>query len=102
VGDGCMRWLRQARFLIYDEELRTNHSRRPVRLGFVGDLITHASRKGKFSTICQLGEEFTLSAQKYVAFDTPMICEIAGRVLNEANPDTSKVLGTQKAKPHSP
>jgi hypothetical protein len=89
--------MRQARFLIYDEELRTNHSRRPVRLGVVGDLITHASRQGKFSTICQLGEKFTFSAQKYVAFDTPMICEIAGRVLDEANPDTSKVLGTPKS-----
>ena len=31
--------MQQARFLIYDEELRTNHSRRPVRLGVIGDLI---------------------------------------------------------------
>lgn len=36
--------------------------------------------------------EFAFGAQKYVAFHAPMICEIAGCVLNETNTDISEIL----------
>jgi hypothetical protein len=64
-------------------------------MGFsvIGDLVAHASREYEFTTILEFGMKFALCAQKYMAFHTPMISEIARRILNHANTNVAKVTG---------
>ena len=84
--------MRGAASLINDKEFGPNRRRGSVWLGVIGDLVAHARRENEFATIFKLGMEFAFGAKKDVTFFTPMIREVASRVLDETNTYVSKVL----------
>src|SRR5215475_14304560 len=63
-------------------------------LGIVSDLVRHAGFENELPTICELGVQLTFKTQKDVPFDTPVVSQVAGRVLDHADPDASKVTST--------
>ncbi len=57
------------------------------------DLIALAGAKSKASAVLELCMEFAIEAQQNVAFETPMVCQIARRVFDHADPDLPEILG---------
>lgn len=56
-----------------------------MRLGVVGNLITHAGFQHKLPSILKLSMQFTLKAEQDVAFHAPVVGKIAGRILKHTN-----------------
>ena len=61
-------------------------------LGIVGNLVAHARPQRDGAAILELGFQLTLGAQQNVAFQAPVVSEIARRVLHHADPDVAKLL----------
>ena len=93
AGEGPSRWAGWARRSIDDEKLRPKLRVGAVRFCVVCDLVAHARLERELAPIFKLGVKFTFGAQKYVTLDTPVICEVAGRVLDHADTDVSKLPG---------
>lgn len=70
-----------------------------MRFGIVGNLIAHSGFQGEPASIVKLGQQLALDTQENVTFDTPMIGTIAGGILNLANANVSKVLGSPEGHP---
>lgn len=62
-----------------------------MRLSVVRDLVTHAGLQGELAAIFEFSLEFTFDAEQDMAFDTPMVCEIAGGVLDPADANASEM-----------
>ena len=67
-----------------------------MRLGLVGDLITHASGKGELPAIGQFRVELAFKAEQNVAFRAPMVGEVARRVFQDTDPNITKLTGAPK------
>ena len=62
-----------------------------MRLGMIGDLIAHARRKVKDSTVGELGVETARDAKQDVPLLAPMVSAISGRIFDKANADWTEV-----------
>ena len=80
--------------LVDNEKFCPNRRGGAVSFGIVCDLVAHACRKNELSAIRQFGMQFAFEAKQDMAFDTPMIGEITGRVLNQANTDIPEMSGS--------
>ena len=65
-----------------------------MRLGVVGNLIAHAWFQNEVPAIVQLSAQLALHAEKNMAFATPVIGQIAGRVFDQADPDIGEILSS--------
>ena len=64
-----------------------------MRLGMIGNLITHARREYKLSAIGKFGMQLAFKAKQNMSFATPVIRDITGTVLNHAHTNMSEVAG---------
>lgn len=62
-----------------------------MRLHTVADLIAHSGEKNFHATVFQFGLELTLETQNYMAFFTPVIRQVARRVLNDTHANISEM-----------
>lgn len=62
-----------------------------MRLGTIGDLITHAWAKLKAPAIKELGLESTGQTKENVSFLAPMVSAVPRRILDHANANGTKV-----------
>ena len=62
-----------------------------MRLGVVGDLIADARCQAERAAIGEPGFKLPFQAQQDMAFDTPMVRRIAGRVLDHTDADVAKM-----------
>src|SRR5580765_3619454 len=76
---------------IDDEELRTGHRRRPVRLCVVGDLVAHAGAEDEFATVGELDVQLAVHAEKDVPLRAPVIGAISGRVLDDPDANAAEL-----------
>jgi len=74
-----------------NKQFRTDLGKRTMRFRIVRDLIAYAWFEHVSPTVFQFSFEMALNTEDYVALGTPMIREIAGRVLNHANADAAEV-----------
>ena len=63
-----------------------------MRLGIVSDLITHPWLERKNATVLELGYKLPLDAKQDMTFFTPVVGQIARRILNQAHPDIAEIL----------
>ncbi len=63
-------------------------------MGFcmVRHLVTHARLEDKLAAILQFCVQLTLEAKQDVPLAAPMVCQVASRVFDHANPDIAKML----------
>ncbi len=61
--------------------------------GVVRNLITHARLKNKRSTVLKFGVQLALEAEKNMAFDAPVVSQIAGRVFKHTDTDIAEISG---------
>lgn len=78
--------------LIDDEKLCANVREGSVRFGIICDLIACSRPEDECAAVCEFGVELAFGAQEYVALNTPVIGEIAGRVLDHTHPDIAEIL----------
>jgi len=64
-----------------------------MRLGIVGDLITHAWFENKLTAVPKLGLKFAPKAKKNMPFSAPVIGQVSRRILNHADADGVKLAG---------
>jgi hypothetical protein len=65
----------------------------------VTDLICHAWLEDEVATILKFGSEFSVNAEKHMAFDTPVVGQITRRVLNHPNTDTPEIPSAPVGQP---
>src|SRR5882724_9599172 len=56
-------------------------------LGVVADLVAHAGREDEFAAVFEGRFQLALHAEKNMSFLAPMVGEIAGRIVDHADPD---------------
>ena len=64
-----------------------------MRLGAVGDLITHAGLERKAPAVRKFGVELAGKAQQEVAFRAPMIGPVAWGIFDHPHPDVAELPG---------
>ena len=55
---------------------------------------SNAGLEPELPTVLEFGMQFSLSAQQYLALDAPMICKIAGHVLDHPDADVPESLSS--------
>ena len=75
------------------EQLGPNFCIGAMRFRVVRNLIAHARLQRELAAVFEFSVQFALGTQEDVALDTPVIGQIARRVLNHANADVPEVLG---------
>ena len=68
-----------------------------MRLRIICDLVRHARHERERAAILEFRLKLARNAQENVTLDAPMIGEIARRVLDHANTNGAKLLGTPKS-----
>lgn len=63
-----------------------------MRFGIVGDLIACSRPKNEYAAVFKFGVQFAFDAQEDMAFDTPVVGQVAGRVFDHPDPDAAEVL----------
>jgi len=86
-------------FSVNDEQLCPNLCIGAMRFRVVRNLIAHARLQREFAAVFEFSVQFALGTQEDVALDTPMISQIARRVLNHSNADVPEVLGAPVSQP---
>jgi hypothetical protein len=64
-------------------------------MGFrvIGNLKAHARAQGERASILEFSAQFSGEAKQNVSFDAPMVCDIAGRTLDDPNSDVAELPG---------
>jgi len=70
---------------IHDEHASTDRRARSMRRLAVGDLVAHPGPQHEGAAIPKVCEQFALQAVHDVAFGTPVIRDVAGRVLYDSD-----------------
>lgn len=70
-----------------------------MRLGIVGDLVTHSGSKGEYTTVFELSNQLAFQAQQHMTLCTPMIRNIPWQILNHTYTYIPKLLGPPKYLP---
>src|SRR5579862_3804966 len=78
---------------IHDEQSGAVGRITPVGLHAVADLIAHSRSKHLHAAVFQFGVKFTFQTQKYVTFLTPVIREIARRIINHSDANIAELPG---------
>jgi len=63
----------------------------------VRNLITLTRSQNKALAVRESGFEFAFETEQYVSFRTPMICQVAGRVLDDTNANLAEFLRAPKS-----
>src|SRR5262249_15203944 len=74
----------------HHEQLCADFGRRTMRLGVVGNLVTHPGAKHEASAVPQFGVQFAFQAQEDVALRAPVIRQVARRRLYHAHPEPTE------------
>jgi len=77
---------------INNEKLGTGISARAMWFGIVSDLIAGPGPKNENASVFKFSAKLTFDTQKDMAFDTPVIGQVARRVLDHSDPDAIEVL----------
>lgn len=64
-----------------------------MRLSMVSNLIAHAGFKHQGTAILQFSVQLAFKTREDMPLRTPVISPVAGRVLNQADPDVAEVTG---------
>ena len=63
-----------------------------MRFGIVSDLIACSGPKYEHAAVFKFGVQLAFDAQEDMAFDTPVVGQVAGRVFDHPDPDAAEVL----------
>src|SRR5688572_16922810 len=77
--------------LVNDEEPGAALRGRAVRLGIVGDLVTHAGAEHELASVLQLGVQLAFDAEQDVSLAAPVVRDITRRVLDHAHADAAEI-----------
>src|SRR5262249_45039657 len=78
---------------IHNEQARTLVGARAMRLGAIGDLVAHARCERERAPVGKIGAEFAIYAEQDVPFLTPMIGDVARRILDKPQANVAELPG---------
>lgn len=74
-----------------DKQSRSGRGAGSMRFGVIGNLKAHAGAQGERASVLEFGPQFALQAKQNVSFDAPVVCDIAGRTLDDPNSDVAEL-----------
>jgi len=77
-----------------DEQLGTAWSARSMGFLMIGNLVAGARRQCENLSVAELSHQLAFQHEENVPFGTPVICEIARRVLNHPHPHLTESAGS--------